>query len=1095
MPDHENFSINDVVPTRLGPLTDGELLAVHAAFVKAWGQQEDGAFPGGLNRKQFLGKFAFVVSEFGRRTDLEKPKAEGLDDALSDLDESVVRARLSEFEKRSPHHLDLEACLKLHAAFPDEVLLHEDFIRFGGNFLNYESSGGLRGYIQEGFGDSSRELKIRRMLRAATNQTPEFTLCPDGFPEDATLSGYDLILRKRKAFDLQVVSEPEFQSAIYSTPPTRISESVLDRKRMVLDGLMDFVHVPAFVSITGSFVYHDPKRKPQDVDVVVKSPDERDRVVESLSPIIKEATGFDSHWVWEMRGPNWSSFPVYDLVCRVRRDSLREQERVSKALALKAPDPKFILDRLGARKEAILLTGQSRSGIAGKPFFLVNERLKKREGIFVWALVTFDQEADTIRTVDQLGSRKAGLDELTRREFEVRQSTKEGPFFVLKLKLMQKFAKPIELKAPPGGRGFGGEIDLARDRLAEAFHIRGTHWIPIPSGGQCPVRFPTKGPFPGKPGKTVCFTKAAARIAGMRMSEQDEAEKLENQVLNLREKDFPEGRCGQCRYFVESATCKILQGPVGAQLVCDGFQGLKEGFPPYKVRDDDWLAFVGGMVKEQPYQHVVVSGHLTPEGPIVIIKDTIEPKAHIFSLSKDFHIGHTCVDMETRAVTKDGPKSFDMLQKGEEVFCLNPETGCLELKAVKEIKVHSYSGQMFHWVGRKYNFLVTPNHRIFCSLDNKTKSQKVQQVEAVQRLVFSGRRYAAISKETGVSVPTISRWVNSGIPSRFTKALNRKSGIFDVLEARNLVGRYKFQLPVPTGYKSWPIKPISIPRGSRRGPLPSHISPEVFLPLAGWYVSEGCSSEKYGVFSISAFSASAIEEIRFLFDRLGQKPNYLKGQFVLYRIAMAELFGSLFGRTAKDKKVPEFVKNAPPNELKLFLEAYLKGDGTIADTGAWRATTVSARLKDDLVEIAWKLGFIPSVGYQPARKEFVIRKEYDCLAAYTVSACQTPNSVVNISGRPKRCQELDYTGIVWCPVIPDYENFLMEREGKYVFTGNSTEHHWTQQEVDRLIKSGMGKINARECLLTDEEISEQLQEMIKAGLIPKPPRWIAPIAP
>lgn len=129
-----------------------------------------------------------------------------------------------------------------------------------------------------------------------------------------------------------------------------------------------------------------------------------------------------------------------------------------------------------------------------------------------------------------------------------------------------------------------------------------------------------------------------------KIEEQAEIPKLKNEVLNLRQKDFPKGRCGLCRYFSKPETCKILEGPVGAELVCDGFQGLTQGFPLYDVSDDNWLAFVQGMVKEQPYQHIVVAGHLTPTGPIVIIKDTIKPNPHIFSLSKDFHIGHTSTE-------------------------------------------------------------------------------------------------------------------------------------------------------------------------------------------------------------------------------------------------------------------------------------------------------------------------------------------------------------------------------------------------------------------------------------------------------------------
>ena len=39
--------------------------------------------------------------------------------------------------------------------------------------------------------------------------------------------------------------------------------------------------------------------------------------------------------------------------------------------------------------------------------------------------------------------------------------------------------------------------------------------------------------------------------------------------------------------------------------------------------------------------HIVQRGFLTPEGPIVIIRDTMKPKPHVFSLSKAFHLEHT----------------------------------------------------------------------------------------------------------------------------------------------------------------------------------------------------------------------------------------------------------------------------------------------------------------------------------------------------------------------------------------------------------------------------------------------------------------------
>lgn len=176
--------------------------------------------------------------------------------------------------------------------------------------------------------------------------------------------------------------------------------------------------------------------------------------------------------------------------------------------------------------------------------------------------------------------------------------------------------------------------------MQESFHLRGPHWIEPPETGPCPDSHPNRDTSPD--GKLKCYTNPAhAALLRSRMQEQEEIPKLANEVLRLRPKDFPDGRCGLCRYFDAPTTCKIIEGPVEAEQVCDGFQGIEEGFPAYEVADEDWLAFVNGMVREQPYQHVVQSGHLTPEGPIVVIADTMKPKPHIFSLSKEFHVHHT----------------------------------------------------------------------------------------------------------------------------------------------------------------------------------------------------------------------------------------------------------------------------------------------------------------------------------------------------------------------------------------------------------------------------------------------------------------------
>ncbi len=126
-----------------------------------------------------------------------------------------------------------------------------------------------------------------------------------------------------------------------------------------------------------------------------------------------------------------------------------------------------------------------------------------------------------------------------------------------------------------------------------------------------------------------------------------QTEKLTNDRANLREAN-PNNigeRCKRCRFFTEPDKCAIVVGPVDDNDVCDWIQSREVDNPfIYKLDDRDWLAFGRGMIKTQPYQHIVKDVTFTPEGPMVLIEDTMKPIPHRFSLTKDFHIEHTSLE-------------------------------------------------------------------------------------------------------------------------------------------------------------------------------------------------------------------------------------------------------------------------------------------------------------------------------------------------------------------------------------------------------------------------------------------------------------------
>ncbi len=140
----------------------------------------------------------------------------------------------------------------------------------------------------------------------------------------------------------------------------------------------------------------------------------------------------------------------------------------AKERALKVPTPSFLLDRLRANKKAFLLTGSEREELSGQRFLLVNERLKKGEPTWAWGRATFTL-GRRVNSVQQLTrDERESVDPVMLREFMVR----EGPLWLLKMKLITAFPKPRRLKSAPPGR-FSSFVDLSKDVVREAVVVEG----------------------------------------------------------------------------------------------------------------------------------------------------------------------------------------------------------------------------------------------------------------------------------------------------------------------------------------------------------------------------------------------------------------------------------------------------------------------------------------------------------------------------------------------------------------------------------------------------------------------------------------------
>ena len=572
-----------------------------------------------------------------------------------------------------------------------------------------------------------------------------------------------------------------------------------------------------------------------------------------------------------------------------------------------------------------------------------------------------------------------------------------------------------------------------------------------PERGECVAKKPTGLPpatYKVKPEEAdkLPFQVGVTEEAALKF-EAGDAENLRLRPSDLGEPSF----CKNCRFFrEEDGFCIFLDQIVPPESICDGINLDIDrlDFKPYieQLGKLDLRAFTEGMKVIQPFQHRVLGALRTTENDVrFIIEDGI---GHRFSIGLQFSIEHWCVDSQTRAVTNEGPKSWDELGVGDEVFCLNPENGQIERRAISSVNAFRYDGPMHKWRARKYDMMLTPNHQVLCHLPREKEfCQRLRRYEQVVALVEEGRSYSQIQAIKGLSPSATSQWYRHGPPIRLAKRIGTRFGIFDRLPANELGDRYRFQLPIPQGYASKRLTSIDVPQTGLK-PVGS-IPVDIFLQLAGWYVAEGHSSVKGGYFGLAASKPSSVREIGKLLSKIGLRPPYDNCGFTIYRVSLARSLAKWFGCIAPDKRVPDFIKDADPDQLKIFLDAYLSGDGSVGKKPThdwWSATTVSSKLRDDLVEIAWKLGYLPSVRITPERRAFVIRKEYNCREAYSIYASRRGAHVINAPDRKGRHRVVEYAGIVWCPSVPGVENFLAERNGRYFFTGNSREHHWSPED-------------------------------------------------
>jgi hypothetical protein len=215
-----------------------------------------------------------------------------------------------------------------------------------------------------------------------------------------------------------------------------------------------------------------------------------------------------------------------------------------------------------------------------------------------------------------------------------------------------------------------------------------------------------------------------------------------------------------------------------------------------------------------------------------------------------------------------------------------------------------------------------------------------------------------------------------------------------------------------------------------------------WLEFIGYYVSEGsCYYNKcnngYQVRISQKYDSKYFTNISNVITKLGLRFTYIKAD-MRFVIHSNWLYSVLFPLgNSLTKRVPGYIQELCPRQLRIFFNAYMNGDGHWGK--AWEFGTSSEKLMEDLQIICLKLGWavrsVPIVPPSDLRKDNwqksmhwrgrVNRKHLRPIVQKSKMGLY----------KCRAMQMVPYSGPVYCMTVPNHVIYV-KREGKTYWSRN-----------------------------------------------------------
>ena len=353
-----------------------------------------------------------------------------------------------------------------------------------------------------------------------------------------------------------------------------------------------------------------------------------------------------------------------------------------------------------------------------------------------------------------------------------------------------------------------------------------------------------------------------------------------------------------------------------------------------------------------------------------------------------------CYDEKTEILTKSGFKKYNDLKMGECVATLNKE-GFLEWQVPIKYFSYNYDGQMLKIKNRTMDILVTCNHKMLVARNHSDNFELIE----------------ANSLPIGAKFKRTAKW----------KGKKREYFIIPSYSADH--GTY--------------IEEFS----KKKIPM------EIWVEFLGYYLSEG-SVKKDKCHTIISQSKlinhNKFEKIKKCLDKLPFSYSIYKEQE--FSINSSQLGHFLYPTMGSyNKKIPKEIKELDTIYLEILLDALMLGDGVTNEKQRWYST-VSEQLRDDVMEVALKLGIGNSYSLIEERTNKYGNK---CSKHFKIYLHRHKNSYYK-----GQKEVVNYNGKIWCLEVPNNTLFI-RRNGKTLWSGNSIYgQHSDLLIIDEAVEAG-----------------------------------------